>query len=229
MNKITDLRRAKFILLSKLFKSQKEFSKAINSTPGYINQLMSGHRSIGEKAARKIEIACNKPVGWLDFDNTESSTNEHALPVPVLMSGNTATIEDTARKVPLISWVSAGLWCEAIDNYSPGDAEAWLPCPVKCGHNAFALRVSGDSMTSLNAGAKTYPDGCIIYVDPGIQLTNGCRVVAKLMDQVEVTFKTYREDAGKKWLIPINPQYEKILVDKNIVICGVVVAKFEPE
>ena len=131
--------------------------------------------------------------------------------------------------VPLISWVSAGIWCDAIDNYSPGDAEEWLPCPTKCGKNTYALKVSGDSMTANMAGSKTYPNGCIVYVDPELQVTNGKRVIAKLIDKNEVTFKTYKEDAGKKWLMPINTQYENILIDENVIICGVIIAKYEQE
>jgi len=132
-------------------------------------------------------------------------------------------------KVPLISWVSAGIWCEAIDNYNAGDAEQWLPCLEKCSANTYALKVNGESMTSIIPGAKSYPDGCIIYIDPLLQPTNGKRVIAKLPGSNEVTFKTYREDAGKKWLMPINPQYEKILIDETVVICGVIIAKYEPE
>jgi len=135
----------------------------------------------------------------------------------------------TLDKVPLISWVSAGTWCEAINNYSAGDAEEWLPCPKTCSSNTYALRVNGDSMTSIIPGAKSCPEGCIIYVDPLEQPTNGKRVIAKLPYSNEVTFKTYKEDAGQKWLMPINPQYDKILIDENVIICGVVIAKYEPE
>ena len=132
-------------------------------------------------------------------------------------------------KVPLISWVSAGIWCEAIDNYNTGDAEQWLPCPQTCSASTYALRVNGDSMTSTVSNAKSYPEGCIIYVDPLAPIINGKRVIAKLPGSNEVTFKTYKEDAGKKWLMPINPQYEKILIDETVIICGVVIAKYEPE
>lgn len=200
---------------------------------GFIGQLINSSRGIGDSVARKLEKIGEKPENWMDnlhiVDIGTSTSREEVLSVTPVMSGNTSVIDTIAKKVPLISWVSAGMWCEAIDNYNPGDAEDWLPCPVNCSHNTFALNVSGNSMTSMIPGSKTYPDRCVIYVDPGVQVTNGCNVIAKLKDQDEVTFKTYREDAGKKWLIPINPQYEKILIDENIIICGVVIGKFEPE
>lgn len=33
-------------------------------------------------------------------------------------------------RIPLISWVQAGAFCEAVDLLEPGEAEAWLPCPL---------------------------------------------------------------------------------------------------
>ena len=144
--------------------------------------------------------------------------------------GNTQEINPNNsdnKGVPLISFVSAGLFCEAIDNFDIGHADEWYPCPIKCGHNTFALRVEGDSMISMIAGAKTYPPGCIIYVDPGVQVKNGSRVVARIDNHV--TFKIYREDTGERWLMPINTQYEKIQIIAGVTICGVVIAKYEPE
>ena len=32
----------------------------------YINQMISGHRKIGERAARALEKRCHRPEGWLD-------------------------------------------------------------------------------------------------------------------------------------------------------------------
>lgn len=48
-------------------------------------------------------------------------------------SSNTEPGPAIKGRVPLISWVQAGDWCEAIDTLSPGDAEDWLPCPRNFG------------------------------------------------------------------------------------------------
>jgi len=189
---------------------------------GYVGQLVNGSRGIGNAVARKLEKIGGKPENWIDQVHAGIDST-----VAVIHSSNASSIDNLAAKVPLISWVSAGKLCEAIDNYTPGDAEEWLPCPIKCGHNTFALRVEGDSMTSMIAGAKTYPSGCIIYVDPDVQVRNGSRVVARI--DGHVTFKIYREDAGERWLMPINTQYEKIQLSAGVTICGVVIAKYEPE
>jgi len=90
--------------------------------------------------------------------------------------------------VPLISWVQAGTWGEAIDDYMAGDAESWLLCPVKHSKHTYALKVIGDSMTSPYPGGSSYPEGTFIYVDPEREPVNGSKVIAKVMNKNEVTF-----------------------------------------
>lgn len=36
------------------------------SMASYLSQILSGHRKLGERAARKLEIRCEKPERWLD-------------------------------------------------------------------------------------------------------------------------------------------------------------------
>ena len=132
--------------------------------------------------------------------------------------------------VPLISWVSAGEMEEAIDIYAVGDAEEWVSCPVPhYGRNTFALTVSGDSMTAPYPGAKSYPNGCTIYVDPDQSPRPGQRVVAKNIEENSATFKVYVEDMGKKLLKPINPQYPIVEMTHKFIIIGVVIGSFLPE
>ena len=136
---------------------------------------------------------------------------------------------DVARRIPLISWISAGAWCESPDEFAPGDAEEWLPLPNNASEQSFALRVDGDSMTAKEPGAaRSYPHGTIIYVDPNKQVTNGARVVARAPNGT-YTFKTYFEDAGRMYLKAINSDYPPIDVTDNLHICGVVIGSYLPE
>lgn len=140
---------------------------------------------------------------------------------------------DTGRpggRVPLISWVQAGHWAEAVDLFQPGVADEWIPVTKTPGPNAFALTVSGDSMVSPY-GSHSYPHGTIIVVDPSVVATPGRRVVAKLIDggEHQVTFKELQADAGRYFLKPLNPQYPTIEVDKRCEIVGTVVASYRQE
>lgn len=123
--------------------------------------------------------------------------------------------------MPLIGWVKAGEWCESPDEFAPGDAEEWLPRPKNAGPRSFALRVQNDSMTSPYPGQRSYPEGTVIYVDPDKPINNGSRVVARANG--DYTFKVYVEDAGRKYLKPINPQYPTIDITDDVHICGVVI------
>lgn len=131
--------------------------------------------------------------------------------------------------VPLISWVRAGEFCEVHDPFEPGDAEDWVPRPPGASKNSYSLKVQGDSMTSPYPGARSYPEGLYIIVDPDKEVLPGCRGVFRLSDSSHVTFKELVSDAGNLYLKPLNPQYDKIPVDQNMVTCGKVIGIYMPE
>ena len=57
------------ILLNE-FHSKSEASEVFGfKNSSYLSQMLSGHRLIGEKTARKIEKAAGKPAMWLDQDD----------------------------------------------------------------------------------------------------------------------------------------------------------------
>lgn len=141
---------------------------------------------------------------------------------------NVKEINHRFGKIPLISWVQAGAWCEAISNIEVYDSDSWLSCPVPISNNGYALKVLGDSMTNPGTG-RSYPTGCIIFVDPEAEAKTGDRVIARLPRTNEATFKVLVEDAGKQFLSPINPQYPIIEITEETHICGKVVGAFIPE
>jgi len=142
---------------------------------------------------------------------------------------NTSELRRKPELVPLISWVQAGEFSESPDLFFPGDAEEWLPCPSRHSQKTYALRVTGDSMTSSSPGERSYPNGTIIFVDPERAYHVGSRVIARLPGTSEVTFKVYTEDAGKPYLMPINTRYPAIPMPEGTLICGVVIGSYWPE
>lgn len=52
--------------------NQAAFAEAIKKTAGYVWQITSGHRNLGEKAARSIEQVLNLPVYALDQNQSSS-------------------------------------------------------------------------------------------------------------------------------------------------------------
>ncbi|UYM14276.1 LexA family protein [Endozoicomonas euniceicola] len=140
-------------------------------------------------------------------------------------SGDTGFIRDI-RFVPLISWVSAGQFCEVGDIAYLQDPEDLLPCPGRIGPRSYALKVKGDSMTNPVPSGMNFPEGTFIYVDPDIDVVSGKPVIARLPNSNESTFKIYVEDSGKKYLKPLNPQYPIQEIQAGTNLCGVVVGQY---
>ena len=157
-------------------------------------------------------------LGWL-IDGTgtmEPSNGPH-------ISNVTETTEKYAasqRRAPVISWVQAGEWQTTEDPFEPGNAEEWEPVPNSAGPNSFWLRVVGDSMTSHTG--LSVPEGSLILVDPDYDALPGRLVVAKLDDLDQVTFKKLVEDAGRKFLKPLNNAYPVIEINGTCRIVGTV-------
>lgn len=117
-------------------------------------------------------------------------------------------------KVPLISWVQAGKWREAIDLYAPDDAENWIETTVPIKEHTFALRVDGDSME------PEFPAGVLIVVEPDLDPQPGDYVIAKNGD--EATFKQLVKDGPDWYLKPINERYPIKPLESPCKIIGVV-------
>lgn len=122
---------------------------------------------------------------------------------------------DLRGKVPLISWVQAGQWCEISDQFPPGDAESWRETTAKVSSGAFALRIVGDSME------PAIPRGAVVIVDPAIEATNGRVVVVRQNGDSEATIKRLVIEGGVRYLKPDNPRYPIMEMRADAVICGV--------
>ena len=208
--------------------SQAELARACKVTPVSVNDWLSGKtRSMKAETAIAAASALNVSASWLargfgDPQHGQQPTGEQ------LRHANTEPGPPIRGAVPLISWVQAGHWCEVIDNFAPGDAEEWLPCPVKHGARTFVLRVRGESMWNPH-GRPSFQDGDLIFVDPDRDAVHGSMVVVRLDDEREATFKQLVVEGSRRYLRAANPSWpDKILqIDGNATICGVVIFKGE--
>ncbi len=116
----------------------------------------------------------------------------------------------SSKQVPVMGVVAAGLPILAIE-----DVEEYVAFPGKLSSDkeVFALRVRGDSM--INAGIL---EDDIIFIEKTPYAENGDIVVALLEDN-EVTLKTFYKENGKYRLQPENDAYEPIISD-NVNILG---------
>jgi hypothetical protein len=87
---LQDVRRRRLRLLINQYGSQKHLAIACGyDSDNYISQLLSGKKSFGEKAARRIEESTKKPKGWLDSDEDMDSS-----PPPIWPFGFDRTLWD---------------------------------------------------------------------------------------------------------------------------------------
>lgn len=196
--------------------TQNQLAEKVGVSQAMVNKLLSGKISSTTKILEFSKaLQCNPD--WLMYGAgsfPEESNVTHAPPV--------------RKMIPVISWVQAGAFCES-NVLELHDVEEWLPCPVHASEKTFGLRVKGSSMTSPHSNDRSYPEGIVIYVDPEIDVISGKRVIAKSASSSEATFKTYVEDGGLKYLIPINPQYPSVEINADIHICGVIIGSYWPE
>lgn len=130
--------------------------------------------------------------------------------------------------VPVISWVQAGSWSQIHDNFQPGDADEWMPCPVRHGPNTYALRVRGSSM--FNPGGDiSFKDGDTIFVDPAREARHRSLVIVRMDDEKDATFKQLLIEGDERMLQALNPNWpERIMrINGHATICGVVIGKLE--
>jgi len=136
---------------------------------------------------------------------------------------NIAPGPEIQGRVPLISWVQAGEFCEAIDLFQPGDADDWIPCPTQHSDSSFALKVQGASME------PKFTEGELIIVDPMKSPNSGSYVIAQKTGDKSVTFKQLMTDGGQHYLKALNPEWPNriIKMDEEWHICGVIICKLE--
>lgn len=125
------------------------------------------------------------------------------------------------KEYPLISWVQAGAWAEAIEPYTINEIDEWYESDAKVCGNAFWLRVDGDSMTAPTG--LSIPEGTLVLIDTGREAVNGSLVIAKMVDANEATFKKLIIDGGQKYLKGLNPAWPMKEINGNCKIIGVAV------
>lgn len=198
--------------------------QGVNKTTQAVSKWLNGEAMAEADAIMSLSRWLSVRREWLEYGVSPKNSYSEATPV-VESRVDTHITQSETEKVPLISWRLASSWpCM----YQPKDISHWLYCPIPIGKNGYALKISGDSMMNNGAG-KSYPEGCIIFVDPDLNPVIGDKVIAEIYSSDTATFKILAEDAGNIFLKPINILYPIIHSDRILKIRGKVVGSFIPE
>ena len=225
MQPIDVTRREKLGLLIKEAGSQAALSEVIGKAPAQISQWLNASinsqtgkpRVMSNAIAREIEAKTHKPQGWMDQPAQSEDLSTQG--------GSNVEFADLGgvRRVPIISYVQAGMWTEIVNGFQPGDAHDWLITSDKHSKETFVLTIRGNSME------PDFKEGDVVIIDPTIKPRPGSFVAAK-NGREEATFKKYRPRSidvlGNEIfeLVPLNEDYPTMRSDEqSIQIIGTMV------
>ncbi len=200
------------------FKSDVNFCEHFDLNPSHISQLINGHGSFGERAARNLE----KKIGWEEglLDKTDNVT---AKADPESSFSNVSFNDLQLRKIPVLDFVQAGIFnATNYDgiiplSYTFTDYNGSNPDAI------FSVVVTGKSMEpDFVAGDK-------LIIDAALNAKPGSFVIAQ-NGAHEATFKKFRvtgyDEHGRETfeLVPLNPDFPTLSSkDHDITIIGVMV------
>lgn len=98
-----------------------------------------------------------------------------------------------------------------------------LPLPVEGSEKTFAVKIVNDSMTAATGGKKTFLMGDTIFIDPLKEYKSGDYVIAFVGDDKNAIFRQYIVDGNDKFLRALNADYQRITINDEIKIVGVII------
>ncbi|WP_201020228.1 LexA family protein [Pseudomonas cichorii] len=198
--------------------TQKALASKVGVEQPVISQLETG-KNLQSAHLPKIAHVCGISAIWLSDEIGEMVEGrpgaDHQANVSLVERPN------MVFRYPVISWVEAGDWAEAVEPFPPGFGDAYELSDYNSKGQAFWLKVRGDSMTA--PAGTSIPEGMMILVDTEADAIPGKLVIAKLPASNEATFKKLVEDGGVRYLKPLNPAYKMIECGQDCRIIGVAV------
>ncbi|WP_434771311.1 LexA family protein [Pseudomonas entomophila] len=198
--------------------TQKALAQQVGVEQPVISQLETG-KNLQSAHLPKIAHVCGVSAIWLS-EALGPMLPERATSAPQPNVAQTEQPPLTFR-YPVISWVAAGAWAEAVEPFPPGFSDRYELSEYDAKGTAFWLEVKGDSMTA--PVGQSIAEGTLILVDTEADVQPGKLVIAKLADSNEATFKKLVEDGGRRYLKPLNPAYPTEMCAGDCRIIGVVV------
>lgn len=220
--------------------NQQDLADAIESGQAAVSHYMNGVNALNLKVASQFAQVLQVPIRSFSprlanemklmsskdhmyeqaYSNNSNQDIDFNSPETFYSPSEILGIISKKTKYPLITWAIASEWSNKMKS-NINDIKEWPSTTKKVNEHSFWLRVKGNSMTAQSG--LSIPEGMLILVDPSIKPTSNKLVIAKINNDSEATFKKYVEDAGKKFLVSLNPAWPIIEIDDNCKIIGVVV------
>lgn len=188
-------------------------ARVVGRSPAAVSYWFDDANGIDAENARKVGEFLDVDPVWLETGEGNPERRRQA--------SNVRPGPEILGMIPLISWVRAGEFCDSPDNFAPGDADRWLPCPVPHGPRTFALEVVGQSMD----GDDGYREGEYIFVDPDQSEPRPNKdFIFKHTDGTS-TFKRLKQELDGWYLLALNPNWDPkfMKMPDGTHICGRVI------
>lgn len=199
--------------------TQQDIADALDITQGAVGHYLNGRNALNLSSALTFARILQVPVS--DFSPSLANEVDQGSVSNIDKNVSYAGPYQPNSRYPMLSWVSAGAWEEAMEPYTIDEINEWYESDVPVQGKGFWLRVEGDSMTAPNG--PSIPEGHIVLVDTGREPKNGSLVIAKMTDANEATFKKLVIDGGQRYLKGLNPAWPLTPINGSCKIIGVVI------
>lgn len=126
---------------------------------------------------------------------------------------------EVCDRVPLVALDALTEWNSTMSLSEIGALTEWIDTTGDLSQQAFAVRVTGDSMTA--PAGKSLPEGAIVIIDPKGTPKSGSIVVAQIHHNQTPVLKEYVIDGPNRYLRSLNNLYSPIKMTDESRIIGV--------
>lgn len=206
--------------------TQEKLAHALDMNQSSVSHYLNGVNPLNASVAASFakilgtEVSAFSPRLAEEIARIADSVSK---PKPEPFDANVEPAFRPSRKsstYPVISWIAAGSRSQSPEHYVPGSGLAF-ESDQNAGEYGYWLEVKGGSMTSTTT--PSFLPGTYVLVQPeGFDLVSGKYYIAQHRDG-ETTFKQYVYDAGREYLVPLNPAFETIKMDDDWDVIGRVI------
>ncbi|WP_268798041.1 LexA family protein [Pseudomonas huanghezhanensis] len=195
-------------------KRKAQIARECQVSSSAVTQWLSGEsKSLKPESIYALAAATGFNAEWLAMGTGPERDSETNV-------GPAFRPQKRSRSYPVISWIAAGSRAESPQDYVSG-ANLWFESDQSAGEDGYWLEVKGTSMKSESS--PSFLPGTYVLVQPeGFDLISGKYYIAQHRDG-ETTFKQYVYDAGKEYLVPLNPAFETVAIKDDWEFIGRVI------
>lgn len=199
--------------MNELQLTQDKLAEMCGVTQGAIHKIISG-KTTRPRIIYELAKSLRVTPEWLREGKTTPETR----------ADNEMHAHDLNKfkitRVPVLRWDDASTFYNMPHDHH-SEPIKYITVPLDTIQRPYALIVEGDAMVGP-PGADSYPPGSYIVLDPDANASPGSHVMAYNETTGETIFRALRIEGSKRWLTPLNTQYQAIEMTADFIIIGVV-------